>query len=40
MSKKADKELQFLIGAILLLPILFAITSAVSAKNEKGDEKK
>lgn len=40
MSKKSDKELQILIGVILLIPLLSAIVGTVSAKNENKDEKK
>ena len=39
MSKKSDKELQILIGAILLMPILLFVASSISQKDEKSDEK-
>lgn len=40
MSKKSDKELQFIIGGIILLPILLFVFASISAKNENKDEQK
>lgn len=40
MMSKSNRELQFVIGGIILLPFLLFVFSSISAKNENKDEKK